>query len=766
MKNVCAVLAALIALLLCAAPVLAKSKCGNGKIDPGEQCDVSSGLTLDAACPGMCVKCKCPPATTYNIPSKAKPANCPGTKGVTVTNSKLQTQFGKKPNLNKARYTRFQLNSQVKGKPDAILILIPGFEGGANNFRILAQNLLTRMYNDYGKTIEVWAFDRRTNQLEDTAGLDLAEKYLDPRLGINWLFGTELGIGLDPRLHRRAVFYEQSDVHFMANWTNLVFSQDIDAVVNQALKKANNKNVFLGGHSAGTMFTGRYASTDFNINPPTCAATKKQPSQPGYKKLRGLVLLEGNAWGFGTSTTIPPPPLTTDSLDRIIAQFDGGLYAAVQDGENGYCVDGKTTCTIANETTDCGTAVDPLTGTINSKCTLPTTAYATVNIGPVSAVNPRIDAQAEVLGIQAVNDPNTNEGITSTSGAETAVPDLLALKLGIPHSTVEGGFGSFLDKDSPNAAVAPFLAMSLGEPGPWVGSCPSPIPSGYLGSSACLLTWKDILHGGSPPEPPVVYPPQPTDLSSLFVCSNDATTACTSDSACTGGGTCNMGRWGEDKEVTRLDRVLWAFFAGKTNFTDWYYPVAGPSTTSVDGVCDSGTGKCTAGNVGVSCSVDADCSQAIILDSTQLSAPSPTGLGRCDIENLTQVGNINIPVIGFSGSQGLAPVTGVYVPFAKSIAKCTAPSCDGSTGRLVDENNPSTAFPTFGDVNGGFEVWVNIGFSHLDVCTAEDTRNDECTGPGAPYACCTDVGTGTCVDNNVVKPLSDFIARNMVIPPS
>ncbi|MGD0949342.1 MAG: alpha/beta fold hydrolase [Candidatus Binatia bacterium] len=816
MKNGRATVAALVTLLLCAAPVLAKNKkCGNGVIDPGEQCDG----TLDAACPGKCVQCECPPVTTYNIASKAKPANCPGTKGVTVTNSKLIEQFGNKPKLNKARYTRFQVAGS-KGKPDAILILIPGFEGGAGNFRILAQNLLNRMsVAPYNKQIEVWAFDRRTNQLEDTKGLDLAEKYLDPMLAINWLFGNELSIALDPRLHRRAVFYNaQDDVPFLANWTNLVFSQDIDAVVNKALKQAKNKNVFLGGHSMGTAFTARYASTDFNITRDKagnllCNGTP----QPGYAKLRGLVLLEGQ--GGNTAG----PSLTDDTLDRMIAKFDGGLFGAVRDNAP-RCVDGTTACTIATEATDCAGQTPPL-------CTPPTTSYSLIQMQAgsktISLVNPRIDAQAEPLAIQAVNDPNTGEGITSKSGAEAAVPDLLALELGVPRSTVEGGFGSFLDKDSPNAAVAPFLAMSLGEPGPTVDG---------------LFTWKDILHGGSPPEPPVVFGPwnaQCTGAGAPYACCTGAgmgtcdlnaectgaatpyacctkagTGTCDVNAECTGAttpypcctgaqmGTCDVNvectgattpyacctgpgmgtctvpialsnplpKWGEDKEVTRLDRVLWAFFAGKTNFTDWYFPNAGPSTTSVTGVCTSDT--CTVGNVGAPCLVDADCSQAINLDSTQLSAPvSAGGRGRCDIENLTQAGKINIPVIGFSASQGLANLPGVYTPFGQSIATCShdvAPSCDGTTLRVIDPGTPNAtppaynnAFPEFGGIAGGYEVHVNIGFAHLDVCTAEDTVNAECTGAATPYPCCTDIGTGTCADNNVVKPLSDFIARNI-----
>jgi hypothetical protein len=274
------------------------------------------------------------------------------------------------------------------------------------------------------------------------------------------------------------------------------------------------------------------------------------------------------------------------------------------------------------------------------------------------------------------------------------VPDLAGLGLVIPPATVAGGFGFFLDKDGLIASVfAPFVAMSIGQPGPVVNG---------------LLTWQDILHGPLTPEPSLG--PPPTALPA--------------------------GDWGADLEVTRLDRVLWAFFSGKTNFTDWYYPNAGPSTTSSIGACTAGL--CTEGNTGAVCSFDSDCSQSIDLDSTKLSAPPPEGRGRCDIENLTQAGNIDIPVIAFSGTNGLAPVPGLYTAFAQSIAQCKTGACDSQTPRVVDATSPNPAFPTFGEVAGGFQVFVNQGFAHLDVLTAEDNA-----------------------ENNVVGPISDFIARNL-----
>ena len=72
----------------------------------------------------------------------------------------------------------------------------------------------------------------------------------------DWLYGGELGLDLHPVLaagpNRRGEFYDtQADIPFFANWSPLVFSRDIDVLVEAAAAAATNQNVFLGGHSAG-----------------------------------------------------------------------------------------------------------------------------------------------------------------------------------------------------------------------------------------------------------------------------------------------------------------------------------------------------------------------------------------------------------------------------------------------------------------------------------------------------------------------------------
>jgi pimeloyl-ACP methyl ester carboxylesterase len=608
---------------------------------------------------------------TFDIPSAAQPAQTAGSPGVVVTNPKLLAQFGGADfTLNRARYTRWHLRGSTR--PDAILILIPGFEGGASNFAILAENLIPRAQAG-GQTVEVWGFDRRSNQLEDFAGAEIAEEQLDPQIALDWFFGGELGLTLHPMLaplNRRAQFYDtQGDVPFIANWTPLVFSQDIDAVVEAARTQARNGNVFLGGHSAGTGFTARYAATDLNL-------TGAGGAEPGHAKVRGLVLLEGAGGATGGT------PLSDDTLDRIEAKFDGGLFGAVRDNAP-RCVDGVTPCTIASEAADCSGQTPP-------KCTPPAFAYAIVP----GVLNARILATSEIVTIQAAHDPDTGPAILNVpqgapdNYAINKVPDLMALSVLAP-ATALGGLGSFVDDDGPIAGFASFLATSVGAPGPVVND---------------LVTWIDITEG---PLPASVLPdngPPPTTLPA--------------------------GVWGQEKEKTLFDRLALAFYTGQTNFVDLYYPSSGLSVTSVTGQCARGT--CAVGNVGATCTVDGDCSQAVNLDSSALSI----GRGRRDIENLTQAAGIDVPVITVSGTNGLATVPGVWTRFANSIGTCAAPSCDG-TPRIVDPSTPSAAFPTFGGVPGGFEVVVAEGFTHLDVLTAEDDA-----------------------DNPIVSALAAFLARN------
>lgn len=611
------------------------------------------------------------------VASDAEPAETPGSTGVVVTNPKLIAQFGPGgPDLNSSVYTRWRIAGPER-QPDAILVLVPGFGGGANNFKLMAEDLIPRVLAEHGLVLELWAYTRRSEQLEDREGSLLAAEAADELAALDWYYGADLGIGITPLVasgpNRRAEFYNSSsDIPFLANWTSQVFSQDIDAVIDAAKAIAVNENVFLGGHSAGTGFTARYAASDFNL-------TGVGPAEPGYENVRGLVLFEG---GGGNTTGAP---LTADSLDRMEAKFDGGLFGAVRDNL-ARCVDGTTLCTIANEAVECVGQVPP-------KCTEPTTAYSAL-----AGLGPQVTASSEPSAIQGFTDPDAGLAIVQAdlSGPGTAAVDLvpsLALLGILPDSTVEGLFGQFLDDDGIGAMLSPAVAAGLGDSGGGNPRIWIDITEGPFGAST-------VPNNG--PAPTSVPPPSPTPPV-----------------------------WGQEKELVSMSRFRTTFTAADSNAADWYYAASGLSVTSAPGRCSAGT--CTVGNVAATCATNTDCAQSISLDSSALSV----GRGRRDIVNLTQAANIDVPVICFGGSNGLTPLGANYLGFAQSIGTCAAPSCNG-TPRVVDALLPNPAFPTYGDVNGGFEVHIREGLSHFDVVVAED-------GP----------------DADILGPLGDFIARNV-----
>ncbi len=582
---------------------------------------------------------------TRLVPSAAQPAFTPGSPGVVVDNPKLLTQFGDQgPNLNHGVFTRYYLSEAAEQQPDAIVIAIPGFEGGASIFAILAENLMRRARDEAAMVVELWAMDRRSEQLEDRAGLELAEQERDTSIGLDFLFGEELGLEMDPRLAeavgRRLITYNSSsDLAFIAQWTPLVHSMDIDAIVEEARATARAGNVFLAGHSAGTGFAANYAATDFDFS--------TTDPQPGYRKLRGLVLLEGR----GGRLSDPP---SEELLDRVEARFDGGLYGAVRD-QAPRCVDGVTACSIESELEDCAAFENP-------RCTEPTRAYAvglinteTFAAGELGAMDGDFSGDAGLSIIQ--QDQNDIEG----NNALEQVPALLAVRvlLGNNPGTSVSLYGQYLDDDGLGAAAASFISHSVGALGPEVD-----------GVSTWLNPDEELPENALTDNGPA---PQSADMA---------------------------GVWGVEVEPIDFEnRLLTVTYRGDTNYFDWYYPSSGLTVT-----------------------------EGLGLNTTALSAPPPIGRGRSDIDNRTQAENIDIPVIGFGGSNGLTPVPSMFLNFAQSIAPCAAAACDGVTGRVIDVAQPNTAFPTYGEVAGGYEVYMSEGYAHNDVLAAQDGEGNQVIG--------------------------------------
>ncbi len=158
---------------------------------------------------------------------------------------------------------------------DRVLVLMPGTQGGAGDFTLLARDLTKRVDD-----LQVWAIDRRSQVLEDTSIFAKAES---GEISLQEMFDYYLGWttnGGAPADHFE--FLDVETVPFAREWGMVVALNDARKAVRAAGK--GDREVYLGGHSLGASLTAAYASWDFN-------------GKPGFKDVDGLVLIDGGLLG-------------------------------------------------------------------------------------------------------------------------------------------------------------------------------------------------------------------------------------------------------------------------------------------------------------------------------------------------------------------------------------------------------------------------------------------------------------------------------------
>jgi pimeloyl-ACP methyl ester carboxylesterase len=260
----------------------------------------------------------------------------------------VQSILGSPVNLNRVSFLRTHLRKPALGapglrrlgvappglRPRAILILVPGFLGGAGTFSPLARQLVEA----FGGALEVWAVDRRPNQLEDRRGSlyaqqriaearspqDLAQAieeatffYVPEEEG----FDVNQNGEIDPPFELPDAFGEprsyvrlsQDDMRYAADWGVDTYVRDWKVLVDRAREMVGPRGLVLfGGHSQGTYWTGVFAAYDFDPDPNVVDAA--------YQSVDGLLLLEGGG----------PGPAAADAPD--LAGYQSQVAALEQPG--------------------------------------------------------------------------------------------------------------------------------------------------------------------------------------------------------------------------------------------------------------------------------------------------------------------------------------------------------------------------------------------------------------------------------------------------
>jgi pimeloyl-ACP methyl ester carboxylesterase len=172
------------------------------------------------------------------------------------------------------RFDRVFVDRIGPAKADRILVLVPGFIGGAGDFRLIARDIVSRIPD-----LQVWAIDRRSNALEDTSVFATG----DPDKAFAYY------LNFQPVNGKRFQPLNGQDFPYTRQWGLEVSLQDIRRVV-LAARLQGARKVVLGGHSLGASTAVAYSTWDFD-------------HRPGYRDIDGLVLIDGGLKGTFTSPT-------------------------------------------------------------------------------------------------------------------------------------------------------------------------------------------------------------------------------------------------------------------------------------------------------------------------------------------------------------------------------------------------------------------------------------------------------------------------------
>ncbi len=159
-----------------------------------------------------------------------------------------------------------------------VLILVPGTSASAAYFAPLAQAVVAR-----APGWQVWAVERRENQLEDHSMLDRAK---NGQATGSEVFDYYLGWLTDPSITGHFELIPDSEVGYAREWGMRVAVEDLRRIVKDARRRA--QRVVLGGHSLGGSITTAYATWDFD-------------GEMGAVDLDGLVYIDGGSGATAVS---------------------------------------------------------------------------------------------------------------------------------------------------------------------------------------------------------------------------------------------------------------------------------------------------------------------------------------------------------------------------------------------------------------------------------------------------------------------------------
>jgi hypothetical protein len=185
-----------------------------------------------------------------------------------------------------AKYDKVQVRTFGNSAATHVLVLVPGTNGGAGDFDLVAPYLATHVPD-----LQVWSEMRREGVLQDES---VIQSTLAGKTTAREMFDYYLGWISDPKITKHYQALKPADYGFVADWGMAVAMNDLHAVVMKA-RAGGKRSVTMGGHSLGGTEAAAYGAWDFN-------------GTAGYTTINGIVCIDGcagAAGAFGAPATVP-----------------------------------------------------------------------------------------------------------------------------------------------------------------------------------------------------------------------------------------------------------------------------------------------------------------------------------------------------------------------------------------------------------------------------------------------------------------------------
>lgn len=180
---------------------------------------------------------------------------------------------------NRFRVVRYRVDADPPRPARAIVVMMPGFLGGAGSLDGLARAVVRR--STEADAFEAWAIDRRSNLLEDTHGLDVAESRKDVSYAQKYYLD---GATVEGKTFEG--FLNGAQAPWASEWGLAVTLGDLRKAMELVPEADRAQRVVLLGHSLGGALAEEYAAWDF-------------AGVAGTRELAGLVLVDAVTGGEG-----------------------------------------------------------------------------------------------------------------------------------------------------------------------------------------------------------------------------------------------------------------------------------------------------------------------------------------------------------------------------------------------------------------------------------------------------------------------------------